>query len=173
MSGFLLIFPQIFKSNTLIKNNSVQEIIETARVEDVIQDFVSLKRRGANMMGLCPFHNEKTPSFVVSPGKNIYKCFGCGRAGGPVQFLMEHESFAFPEALRYLAKKYGIEIEETQASQEEIIARQYLDSLYLVNQFAKEYFQDQLFKTDLGKSIGLSYFKKRGFREETIKNPDN
>lgn len=169
MSGFLLIFPQIFKSNTLIKNNSVQEIIETARVEDVIQDFVSLKRRGANMMGLCPFHNEKTPSFVVSPGKNIYKCFGCGRAGGPVQFLMEHESFAFPEALRYLAKKYGIEIEETQASQEEIIARQYLDSLYLVNQFAKEYFQDQLFKTDLGKSIGLSYFKKRGFREETIK----
>jgi len=153
----------------LIKNNSVQEIIEAARVEDVIQDFVSLKRRGANMMGLCPFHNEKTPSFVVSPGKNIYKCFGCGRAGGPVQFLMEHESFAFPEALRYLAKKYGIEIEETQASQEEIIARQYLDSLYLVNQFAKEYFQNQLLQTDLGKSIGLSYFKKRGFREETIK----
>ncbi|NRB50363.1 MAG: DNA primase, partial [Saprospiraceae bacterium] len=104
----------------MITNKSVQEIIETAKVEEIIQDFVSLKRRGANMMGLCPFHNEKTPSFVVSPAKNIYKCFGCGAAGGPVQFLMEHESFAFPEALRYIAKKYGIEVEETQASQEEI-----------------------------------------------------
>ncbi len=121
------------------------------------------------MMGLCPFHNEKTPSFVVSPAKNIYKCFGCGRAGGPVQFLMEHESFAFPEALRYIAKKYGIEVEETQASQEEIAARQHMDSLYLVNQFAQEYFQQQLFETDLGKSVGLSYFKRRGFREDTIR----
>ena len=121
------------------------------------------------MMGLCPFHNEKTPSFVVSPAKNIYKCFGCGRAGGPVQFLMEHESFTFPEALRYIAKKYGIEVEETQASQEEIAARQHLDSLYLVNQFAQDYFEQQLFNTDLGKSVGLSYFKRRGFREETIK----
>lgn len=153
----------------MITNKSVQEITEAAKVEEVIQDFVSLKRRGANMMGLCPFHNEKTPSFVVSPAKNIYKCFGCGRAGGPVQFLMEHESFTFPEALRYIAKKYGIEVEETQASQEEILARQHLDSLYLVNQFAQEYFQQQLFDTDLGKSVGLSYFKRRGFREETIK----
>lgn len=153
----------------MITNKSVQEIIETAKVEEIIQDFVSLKRRGANMMGLCPFHNEKTPSFVVSPAKNIYKCFGCGAAGGPVQFLMEHESFAFPEALRYIAKKYGIEVEETQASQEEIAARQHLDSLYLVNQFAQEYFQQQLFNTDLGKSVGLSYFKQRGFREETIR----
>lgn len=153
----------------MITNKSVQEITEAAKVEEVIQDFVSLKRRGANMMGLCPFHNEKTPSFVVSPAKNIYKCFGCGRAGGPVQFLMEHESFTFPEALRYIAKKYGIEVEETQASQEEIAARQHLDSLYLVNQFAQEYFQQQLFDTDLGKSVGLSYFKRRGFREETIK----
>ncbi len=153
----------------MITNKSVQEITEVAKVEEVIQDFVSLKRRGANMMGLCPFHNEKTPSFVVSPAKNIYKCFGCGRAGGPVQFLMEHESFTFPEALRYIAKKYGIEVEETQASQAEIAARQHLDSLYLVNQFAQEYFQQQLFDTDLGKSVGLSYFKRRGFREETIK----
>ncbi|MBX2870972.1 MAG: DNA primase [Saprospiraceae bacterium] len=153
----------------MITNKSVQEITEMAKVEEVIQDFVSLKRRGANMMGLCPFHNEKTPSFVVSPAKNIYKCFGCGRAGGPVQFLMEHESFTFPEALRYIAKKYGIEVEETQASHEEIAARQHLDSLYLVNQFAQEYFQQQLFDTDLGKSVGLSYFKRRGFREETIR----
>ena len=153
----------------MITNKSVQQIIEAAKVEEIVQDFVSLKRRGANMMGLCPFHNEKTPSFVVSPAKNIYKCFGCGRAGGPVQFLMEHESFAFPEALRYIAKKYGIEVEETERSEEEIQARQYLDSLYLVNQFAQEYFQNQLFNTDLGKSIGLSYFKKRGFREETIR----
>lgn len=153
----------------MITNKSVEEIIEAAKVEEIIQDFVGLKRRGANMMGLCPFHNEKTPSFVVSPAKNIYKCFGCGRAGGAVQFLMEHESFTFPEALRYIAKKYGIEIEETQASQEEIAARQHLDSLYLVNQFAQEFFENQLFNTDLGKSIGLSYFKKRGFREETIR----
>lgn len=153
----------------MITNKSVEEIIEAAKVEEIIQDFVSLKRRGANMMGLCPFHNEKTPSFVVSPAKNIYKCFGCGRAGGAVQFLMEHESFTFPEALRYIAKKYGIEIEETQASQEEIAARQHLDSLYLVNQFAQDFFENQLFNTDLGKSIGLSYFKKRGFREETIR----
>lgn len=169
MSGFLLIFQQISSPSTLITNKSVQEIIETAKVEEIIQDFVSLKRRGANMMGLCPFHNEKTPSFVVSPAKNIYKCFGCGRAGGAVQFLMEHESFTFPEALRYIAKKYGIEVEETQASQEEIAARQHLDSLYLVNQFAQEYFEQQLFETDLGKSVGLSYFKRRGFREDTIR----
>ncbi|MEZ5044446.1 MAG: DNA primase [Saprospiraceae bacterium] len=153
----------------MITNKSVQEIIDIARVEDVIQDFVVLKRRGANLMGLCPFHNEKTPSFVVSPGKNIYKCFGCGQAGGPVQFLMELESFSFPDALRYLAKKYRIEIEETVASQEEVAARQHLDSLFLINQFAQDYFQDQLMHTDLGKSVGLSYFKKRGFREDTIR----
>lgn len=153
----------------MITQKSVQEILETAKVEEVIQDFVNLKRRGVNLIGLCPFHMEKTPSFTVSPAKNIFKCFGCGQAGSSVQFLMEHEGFTFPEALRWLAKKYGIEIEETERSQEVIEAQQHLDSLYLINEFAKNYFQDQLLKTDAGKSIGLSYFKERGFREETIK----
>ncbi|MEM6380794.1 MAG: DNA primase, partial [Bacteroidota bacterium] len=116
-----------------------------------------------------PFHNEKTPSFVVSPTKNIFKCFGCGEAGGPVQFLMKHEHMSFPEAIRHLAKRYKIELEETQLSEEAREEQQKMDSLYLVNQFALDYFQDQLFNTNLGKSVGLSYFKKRGFTEETIK----
>ena len=153
----------------MITEKSVQEIIETAKVEDVIQDFVNLKRRGVNLIGLCPFHNEKTPSFTVSPAKNIYKCFGCGKAGNPVQFLMDHENLSFPDALRYLAKKYGIKIEEKEVSQEVLAERQRLESLYLVNQFAKDFFHEQLFETDRGKSIGLSYFKNRGFREEIIR----
>ena len=153
----------------MISQKSVQEIIETAKIEDVVEEFVNLKRRGVNMLGLCPFHNEKTPSFTVSPAKNIFKCFGCGKGGNPVQFLMEHETLSFPEALRYLAKKYNIELEETVTSQETIEQRQVQDSLYLINQYARDFFQDQLFNTDLGKSVGLSYFKQRGFREETIR----
>jgi DNA primase len=153
----------------MIKEKTVQEILETAKVEEVVQEFVNLKRRGSNLIGLCPFHSEKTPSFSVSPSKNIYKCFGCGRGGNAVQFLMEHENLTFPEALRYLAKKYGIEIEETEVSQEAIQERQRLDSFYIVNQFAKDFFQDNLFNTDKGRSVGLNYFKERGFREETIR----
>ncbi len=153
----------------MISEKTVQEIFETARVEDVIQDYVSLKRRGVNLIGLCPFHNEKTPSFTVSPAKNIYKCFGCGKGGNAVQFLMEHEQFSYPEALRHLAGKYGIEIEEDEVSPEERVRQQRADSLFLVNDFAKDYYQKQLFETDMGKSIGLNYFKERGFREETIK----
>ena len=121
------------------------------------------------MIGLCPFHNEKTPSFNVSPAKNIFKCFGCSRGGTPVQFLMELENLSFPDAIRYLAKKYRIELEETQATPEAILEQQALESLYLINQFALEFFQEQLLHTDLGKSVGLSYFKHRGFREETIR----
>jgi len=153
----------------MISQNSVQQILETAKVEEIVEEYVNLKRRGVNMLGLCPFHNEKTPSFTVSPAKNIYKCFGCGKGGNAVQFLMEHENFTFPEALRHLAKKYNIEIEETQTSQENIEERQYLDSLFIITEFAKEYYAEQLFNTAKGKSIGLSYFKERGFREETIK----
>ena len=153
----------------MISPNSVQEIIDTSKVEDVVGEFVNLKRRGVNMIGLCPFHNEKTPSFTVSPTKNIYKCFGCGKAGNSVQFLMDHEQLSFPEALRYLAKKYGIEIEETQRSPEQKEKQQYQDSLYIINEYAKTFFQEQLFETDTGKSVGLNYFKERGFREETIK----
>ena len=153
----------------MISQKSVQEIIETAKVEDIIQDYVTLKRRGVNMLGLCPFHNEKTPSFTVSPAKNIYKCFGCGKAGNPVQFLMDHESLSFPEALRYLAKRYNIELEETQSTKENIEERKHLDSLTIITEFAKDFYSNNLFNTDIGKSVGLSYFKDRGFREETIK----
>ncbi len=152
----------------MIKPHSVEEILSTAKVEEVVGDFVTLKRRGVNMIGLCPFHNEKTPSFTVSPTKNIYKCFGCGKGGNPAQFLIEHEKLTFPEALRYLAGKYNIEIEETEYSRESIEERQLLDSLYIVNDYAQQYFHEQLMHTDEGKSIGLNYFKDRGFREETI-----
>ncbi|MCB0598509.1 MAG: DNA primase, partial [Phaeodactylibacter sp.] len=153
----------------MIKPKSVEEVIETAKVEEVIQDYVNLKRRGVNMIGLCPFHAEKTPSFTVSPSKGFYKCFGCGKGGDAVNFLMELEQMDFPEAIRHLARKYGIQLEETEVSQEVREEQQYQESLYLVNEYAKQYYQDQLFLTDVGKSVGLSYFKERGFREEVIK----
>ncbi len=156
----------------MINQHTVQQIIERAQIEEVVEEFVGLKRRGANMLGLCPFHNEKTPSFTVSPAKNIYKCFGCGKGGNTVQFVMEHESLTFPEALRYLAKKYNIEIEETETSDEYKEERKLVDALFLVNQFASKYYQEQLFNTDEGRSIGLGYFKERGFIESTIKKFD-
>ena len=153
----------------MIKPNTVREIIETARAEDIVGDFVNLRKRGTNLIGLCPFHNEKTPSFNVNPARNIYKCFGCGRGGDPVNFLMEHQQLSFPEALRWIANKYGIEIEEVELSEEERAEQQLADSLFIANQFAVDYYQEQLFDTDRGRSIGLSYFKKRGFREETLR----
>ncbi|MCB0571622.1 MAG: DNA primase [Phaeodactylibacter sp.] len=153
----------------MIKKKSVEEVLEIAKVEEVVQDFVQLKRRGANLIGLCPFHGEKTPSFNVSPSKGIYKCFGCGKAGDSVNFVMEHENLTFPEAVRYLAKKYGVTLEETELSQEARAEQQYLDSLYIVNQYALDFYQDQLFNTDIGKSVGLNYFRERGFREEAIR----
>ncbi len=134
-----------------------------------MQDFVTLKRRGTNLLGLCPFHSERTPSFNVSPSKNIFRCFGCGKGGDPARFIMEHEGMTFPEALRYLARKYRIHIEEIQPSPEVLVQQQEAESLYIVNEFARKYYQDQLLETDTGKSIGLSYFKERGFREETIR----
>ena len=152
----------------MIKQKSIEEVIETAKVEDVVQDYVNLRRRGVNLIGLCPFHNEKTPSFTVSPAKGIYKCFGCGKGGDSVTFVMEQENVTFPEAIRHLAKKYGIKLEETELSDEARAEQQYRDSLYLINQHARDFYQDQLFNTDIGKSVGLSYFKQRGFREETI-----
>jgi len=154
----------------VIAQKSVQEILDTVKVEEVIQDFVNLRRRGVNLIGLCPFHNEKTPSFNVSPSKNIFKCFGCGKGGDAVQFLIEHEHFTFAEALLYLAKKYNIEVEETVVSQEAMAEKQHFESLYIVNQFASDFYQEQLFETDRGKSIGKSYFKERGFRDETIRH---
>ncbi|RLD90591.1 MAG: DNA primase [Bacteroidetes bacterium] len=153
----------------MIKPETIQKIVETAHVEEVIGDFVSLKKRGVNYLGLCPFHNEKTPSFVVSPAKGIYKCFGCGKAGNAVNFVMEHEHYSYPEALRFLAKKYNIEIEEealTPEMQQQIDER---ESLFTLNTFVNNYFQENLFNTDEGKAIGLTYFKEREFLEVTIK----
>ena len=152
----------------MITQKNVTEILEAAKIEDIVEDFVNLKRRGVNYIGLCPFHNEKTPSFTVSPGKNICKCFGCGKGGDPVQFLRELENFTFVEALKYIANKYGIKVEEKELSAEAIAEKQLYDSLYLVNGYAKEFYHEQLMETDKGKSVGLSYFKQRGFREGTI-----
>lgn len=152
----------------MITQKSVQEILDTVKIEDVVQDFVSLRRRGTNLIGLCPFHHEKTPSFNVSPARNIFKCFGCGKGGNAVQFLMELERFTFPEALKYIAKKYGIQIEEIESTREAAEERRVTDSLYIVNQYALEFFQNQMLNTDRGRSVGLSYFRERGFREETI-----
>ena len=143
--------------------------MEAAKIEEVVEDYVNLRRRGANMIGLCPFHNEKTPSFNVSPTRNIFKCFGCGKGGDPARFLMEHENVNFPEALKMLAKKYRIEIEEVEMTPEMQQEQQERESLFIVNDFAKQFYLDQLLNTDIGKSVGLSYFKNRGFREETIK----
>lgn len=153
----------------MIPQKTVQEILENAKIEEVIQDFVNLRRRGVNMIGLCPFHNEKTPSFTVSPAKNIFKCFGCGKAGDPAKFIMEHEHLPYPDALRYLARKYRIEIEEVKLTPEAVAQQQAEESLYILNDFARQYYQDQLLETDMGKSVGLSYFKGRGYREETIR----
>lgn len=153
----------------MITQKTIQTIFETVKVEDVVGDFVKLTRRGVNYIGLCPFHNEKTPSFTVSPAKNIYKCFGCGEGGNPVNFIMDLEQLSYPEALKSLAKKYNIPIEEDELTDEQAAQLQLSDSLYVVNQFAKDHFQEQLFETDYGKSVGLSYFKQRGFREEIIK----
>lgn len=152
-----------------IGEKTVREIHETAKVEEVVGDFVHLKKRGINYIGLCPFHNEKTPSFTVSPAKGIYKCFGCGQAGNSINFVMEHEQFTYPEALRFLAQKYNIHIEEEEPTEEYMEQQRKADSLYIVNEFASEHFIHQLFHDDYGRNVGLSYFKERGLREETIK----
>ncbi|RLD22108.1 MAG: DNA primase [Bacteroidetes bacterium] len=153
----------------MITKKTIEEVFETAKIEDVVGDFLNLKRYGSNLKGLCPFHDEKTPSFMVSPTKNIFKCFGCGEGGGPVQFVMEHEKYSYPEAIRYLAGKYGIKIEETESSPEEKQLFQEVESLHLVNKFAQEVFVRNLHETDEGRQIGMSYFKERGYLESTIK----
>jgi len=154
----------------MIRPDTISLIKETARIEDVVGDFVRLKRRGANMTGLCPFHNEKTPSFSVSPAKGIYKCFGCGAAGDSVKFVMELEHFSYPDALKFLAKKYGITVEEKELTTEEKVAYDVRESLFAVNEFAQKHFQNNLWETEAGKTIGLSYLYERGFSEATIRN---
>jgi len=155
----------------MISKSTIQKINDEAHVEDVVGEFVTLKKRGANMMGLCPFHNEKTPSFTVSPAKNIYKCFGCGKAGGPLQFLMDYQQLTYPDALRYLAKKYNIEIEEEKVSEEdkqkEIEKQNLTESIHIANAAAQKFFTDYMLHNEHGK-IGLAYFKERGFLNHTI-----
>jgi DNA primase len=152
----------------VIKPDTVEVIIETARIEEVVGDFVSLKRRGSGLIGLCPFHNERTPSFNVSPARGIFKCFGCGKGGNAVNFVMEHEHYTYPEALRYLAKKYNIAIEEEEQTPEQAAAGSERESLYNVSAYAQKFFSEQLFGGEEGKAIGLSYFHERGFTDETI-----
>lgn len=157
------------KSYFLISKTTIDQVFDTARVEEVIGDFVQLKKSGSNYKGLSPFSEERTPSFMVSPVKQIWKDFSSGKGGNVVAFLMEHEHFTYPEAIKYLAKKYGIEIEETEQSAEAKEEANERESLYLVNEFARDFFVKTLFETETGKAIGYSYFKERGFTEATIK----
>ena len=152
----------------MISKNTIDKVYDQMRVEEVIGDFVQLKRAGSNYKGLSPFSNERTPSFMVSPVKQIWKDFSSGKGGNAIAFLMEHEHFTYPEAIRYLAKKYHIDIEETEQSSEEKAQADERESLYIVSEYAQQYFQDTLFNTEAGKAIGMTYFKERGFTEETI-----
>ncbi len=153
----------------MISKTTISKILDSAQIVDVISDFVSLRRRGANYTACCPFHNEKTPSFSVSPSKGIFKCFGCGKAGNAVNFVMEHEHLTYVEALRFLGRKYGIEVEEREESEAEIQQRLKSESLLVVTAFAQEFYSNALWNSQRGRAIGLSYFKERGFDEETIK----
>ena len=154
----------------MIDRATVDKILDSAEIVDVISDFVSLKRRGANYIACCPFHNEKTPSFSVSPSKGIFKCFGCGKAGSVVTFIMEHEQMTYVEALKYLGKKYGIEVHESEETPEDAAQRLKHESLLVVSEFAQKFFSDTMFFTQTGKTVGLSYFRDaRGFSDETIK----
>lgn len=153
----------------MISQHTIQQIQSRIDVIDIVGSFVKLKKRGANYLGLCPFHNEKTPSFTVSPAKEIYKCFGCGRSGNSISFLMEHEKYSYTEALRWLAARYNVEVEETEVSPEFKQQQQTADSLYIINGFAQKYFSEQLFESEDGVDIGLSYLKERGFREDIIR----
>lgn len=153
----------------MIDAQTVDRIFSTADIVDVVSDYVTLKRRGVNYIGLCPFHNEKTPSFTVSPGKNICKCFGCGKGGNPVNFIMELENLSYYEALKFLAKKYNIEIEEKELTPEQIQQQNERESLMAVTEWAQKHFTDNLYNHIDGKSIGMSYFAHRGFREDIIK----
>lgn len=152
----------------MISRQDIDKIMDAVRIEDVVEQFVPLKRRGANYVGCCPFHDEKTPSFVVNPARGIFKCFGCGKAGNAVAFLMEYNHYTYPEALRWLAHRYGVEIHEKEETEEEKQQRDERDELYSINEFAQKYFYSNLLNTDEGKAIGLSYFMEREVSQKTI-----
>jgi len=153
----------------MIPQETIQQIVSRIDIIEIINSFVKLKKRGVNYIGLCPFHNEKSPSFTVSPSKEIYKCFGCGRSGNTITFLMELEKYSYVEALKWLAAKYNVEIEEKETSPEFKQLQQVADSLFIINKFAQQFFSDTLLTTEEGSDVGLSYLKERGFREEIIK----
>lgn len=153
----------------MIDRITIDKIIEAARIEEVVGEFVTLKKKGVNFVGLCPFHEDKTPSFYVSPPKNICKCFACGEGGNAVHFIMKHEQLSYHEALKYLAKKYNIEVEERELTEEQKMAYNERESLFIINEHARTYFVNMLHQHQEGKTVGLSYFKERGFREDIIK----
>lgn len=152
----------------MISQQTIQQILSRIDIVEIVGSFVKLKKRGANYLGNCPFHNEKSPSFTVSPSKEIYKCFGCGASGNTISFLMEHEKYSYVEALKWLAQKYNVTIEEKEVSPEVRAQMQIADSLFIINNFAREYFTKTLFETEEGRNVGLSYFEERGFSEEII-----
>ena len=152
----------------MIDRITVDKILDAANIVDVVSDFVTLKRAGANLKGLCPFHDDRTPSFMVSPARNYCKCFACGEGGSPVGFIMKHEQLSYPDALRYLAKKYGIKIEEKELTQEEIQSRGDRESMFILNDWARDWFKNQLWETPDGRAIGLAYFRGRGFRDDIL-----
>jgi len=153
----------------VIDHSTIQRILDAADITDVVSEFVTLRRRGVNMLGLCPFHNEKTPSFTVSPAKGIFKCFGCGKGGNSVNFIMEHESLSYPEALKWLARKYNIEVVEEEETEEQKQLKDERESLMIVSAFAQKYFTRNLWEENEGRTIGLSYFRERSFRDDILK----
>ena len=153
----------------MIDQPTIDRILDAAQIVDVVSEFVTLKKRGVNYVGLCPFHDDKTPSFYVSPAKGLCKCFACGKGGNSVHFIMEHEQMNYPEALRWLAKKYHIEIKERELTNEEKEAQSVRESLFVVNEYARDYFQNILHNHIDGKSIGLTYFRQRGIRDDIVK----
>jgi len=167
LSKKLIIF-LYFCENKMIDFSTIEQIKDAAKIEDVVSDYVTLRRRGANLIGLCPFHNEKTPSFSVNPARNIFKCFGCNKGGDSVHFVMEIEQSSYVDALRTLAKKYGIEIRERDLTPEEIAARSDRESMLIVNDFAQKHFYENLHKHAEGRAVGLSYFRERGFRDDIV-----
>jgi len=153
----------------VIDHDTIQKILDAADITEVISKFVTLRKRGVNLIGLCPFHNEKTPSFTVSPAKGIFKCFGCGKGGNAVNFIMEHESLSYPEALKWLARKYNIDVAEEEESEEQKQLKDDRESMMIVSAFAHRYFIRMLWEENEGRTIGLSYFRERGFRDDILK----
>jgi len=153
----------------MIDHATIERILDAADISDVVSEFVTLRKRGVNQLGLCPFHNEKTPSFTVSPAKGIFKCFGCGKGGNAVNFIMEHENLNYPEALKWLAKKYNIEVKEEEETEEQKQLKDERESLMIVSGFAQKYFTRYLWEENEGRTIGLSYFRERGFRDDILK----